>query len=72
MGSAVRLHKPRSLAPQGVGLFQSPMHPLDGFYGLVVQILEWVGWYNHRRLHGACEGLTPAEFEQARTKLGTQ
>jgi putative transposase len=24
---------------------------------------EWVEWWNNRRLHGACEGVPPAEFE---------
>ena len=26
--------------------------------------LEWVDWFNHRRLHSACADLTPAEYEQ--------
>lgn len=25
--------------------------------------LAWVDWWNHQRLHSACEGLPPAEFE---------
>jgi putative transposase len=25
--------------------------------------LEWVDWYNTRRLHGACDNLPPAEYE---------
>jgi putative transposase len=25
--------------------------------------LAWVDWWNHRRLHGACEGMPPAELE---------
>jgi len=25
----------------------------------------WVDWYNHRRLHGSLDWLTPAEYEQA-------
>jgi putative transposase len=28
--------------------------------------LEWVDWYDHRRLHSYCENLPPAEFEQPR------
>ena len=26
---------------------------------------RWVDWWNHRRLHSACNMVTPAEFEQA-------
>jgi hypothetical protein len=26
---------------------------------------SWVGWWNTRRLHGACGGVPPAEFEEA-------
>lgn len=25
--------------------------------------LEWIDWFNHRRLHGACGDIPPAEFE---------
>ena len=25
--------------------------------------LAWVNWWNHRRLHGACNDVPPAEFE---------
>ena len=28
-----------------------------------LETLAWVDWWNHRRLHGACEGVPPAEFE---------
>lgn len=24
---------------------------------------EWVDWWNHRRLHSAIDGLSPAEYE---------
>jgi putative transposase len=27
--------------------------------------LEWVDWYNHRRIHTACDNLPPADFEAA-------
>jgi len=25
--------------------------------------LEWVDWYNRRRLHGACNDVPPAEYD---------
>ena len=30
---------------------------------LELAIVEWIGWYNHRRLHGALGDLPPAEYE---------
>ena len=32
---------------------------------LELATLAWVEWWNHRGLHGACEGVPPAEFEEA-------
>lgn len=26
-------------------------------------IFEWIGWYNHRRLHSAIGNVPPAEYE---------
>jgi putative transposase len=34
--------------------------------------LQWVDWYNHQRLHGSCERLTPVEYEQTRATQTTQ
>jgi hypothetical protein len=34
--------------------------------------LEWVDWYNNTRLHSACRGAPPAEFEQARSNNNIQ
>lgn len=31
--------------------------------------LAWVDWWNHRRLHGACGHLPPAEFERATAEV---
>ena len=30
---------------------------------LEIAIVEWVGWYNHRRLHSSLGDIPPAEFE---------
>lgn len=27
-------------------------------------IVEWVGWYNHRRLHSSLGDIPPVEYEQ--------
>lgn len=32
---------------------------------LELAIVEWVGWYNHRRLHGELGDVPPAEYETA-------
>jgi putative transposase len=29
-----------------------------------IATLEWVDWFNNRRLHTSCADLTPAEYEQ--------
>jgi putative transposase len=29
-----------------------------------IATLEWVDWFNHRRLHSACGDIPPVEFEQ--------
>ncbi len=34
--------------------------------------LQWVDWYNHKRLHGSCDKLTPVEYEQTRARQTTQ
>ena len=33
---------------------------------LELAIVEWVGWYNHRRLHGELGDVPLAEYEDAR------
>ncbi len=30
---------------------------------LELAIVEWVGWYNHQRLHSSLDDVPPAEFE---------
>lgn len=65
-----------ALAETTIGLYKTELINRRGPWKTIDQVelatLEWVDWYNHRRLHGACEGLPPAQFEQTRTKLGTQ
>ena len=57
-----------ALAETEIGLFKtelinqrSPWRTLDQ---VEIGTLEWVDWFNNRRLHTACADLTPAEFEQ--------
>ena len=65
-----------ALAESTIGLYKTELINLRGPWKTIDQVelatLEWVDWYNHRRLHGACNGLPPAEFERTRTELGTQ
>ena len=37
---------------------------------LELEIVEWVGWYNHTRLHGELGDVPPVEFEQAHLAVG--
>jgi hypothetical protein len=37
--------------------------PWQTFEQVEVATLHWVDWYNHQRLHGACDRLPPAEYE---------
>jgi putative transposase len=32
---------------------------------LEIATIEWVGWYNHERLHESLGDIPPAEFEAA-------
>jgi len=56
-----------ALAETVIGLYktelvarQGPWHNPDQ---LEIATLEWVDWYNHRRLHEACDYRPPAEYE---------
>ncbi len=31
-------------------------------------VVEWIGWYNHRRLHSSLDDLPPAEYEEINYK----
>jgi putative transposase len=65
-----------ALAESTIGLYKTELISRRGPWKTIDQVelatLEWVDWYNHRRLHGACDGLPPAEFERARERARTQ
>jgi putative transposase len=59
-----------ALAESTIGLYKTelikrcgPWHNLDE---VDVATAAWVDWYNNRRLHGACGGRPPTEFEARR------
>ena len=56
-----------ALAETTIGLFKTelfrPGGPWRGLDDLELAVLEWVDWFNHRRLHGALEHVPPAEHE---------
>jgi putative transposase len=58
-----------ALAETTIGLFKTELvrrrGPWRGIDELELATLEWVDWYNHRRLHSACGNLPPAEYEAA-------
>lgn len=61
-----------ALAETTIGLYKTELINRRGPWKTIDQVelatLEWVDWYNHRRLHGACEGLPPVEFEMTRER----
>jgi putative transposase len=60
-----------ALAETTIGLYKTELirhrGPWRGLDDLELATLEWVDWYNHRRLHSACDNLPPAEYEAAYT-----
>jgi putative transposase len=65
-----------ALAETTIGLYKTELINRRGPWRTIDQVelatLEWVDWYNHRRLHSACDGLPPVEFEQTRERQITQ
>ena len=65
-----------ALAETTIGLYKTELINRRGPWKTIDQVelatLEWVDWYNHRRLHSACDGLPPVEFEQTRERQITQ
>jgi putative transposase len=60
-----------ALAETTIGLYKTELirrrGPWRGLDDVELATLEWVDWYNHRRLHSACDNLPPAEYEAAHT-----
>jgi putative transposase len=58
-----------AVAESTIGLYKTelvrPRGPWKALDDLEFGTLEWVDFYNHRRLHGACGEVPPAEFEAA-------
>lgn len=61
-----------ALAESTIGLYKTELINRQGPWKTIDQVelatLEWVDWYNHRRLHTACDGLPPVEYEQTRER----
>jgi putative transposase len=60
-----------ALAESTIGLYKTELIRRRGPWGNLDDVelatLEWVDWYNHRRLHSACDHRPPAEYEAALT-----
>lgn len=58
-----------ALAESTIGLYKAELihhrGPWRDIDHLELATLEYVDWYNHRRLHGACGNVPPAEYEAA-------
>lgn len=56
-----------ALAETVNGLFKTELirhaGPWRSVESVELATLSWVDWWNHRRLHGACNDIPPAEFE---------
>jgi putative transposase len=57
-----------ALAETTIGLFKTelihPRGPWRGVDDVELATLEWVDWFNHRRLHSACHDLPPVDYEK--------
>lgn len=56
-----------AMAESVIGLYKTELvrkkGPWKTINELEIATLEWVDWYNHRRLHGAIGNIPPAEYE---------
>ena len=52
-----------------IGLYKTELirrrGPWKGLDDVELATLEYVDWFNHRRLHSACGDIPPVEFEDA-------
>lgn len=57
-----------ALAETTIGLYKAELINRRGPWKTLDEVefatLEWIDWYNHSRLHSACDRLPPAEFER--------
>jgi putative transposase len=65
-----------ALAETTIGLYKTEKIHREGPWRTLAEVelatLEWVDWYNHTRLHSACGGMPPTEFENTRSNNNTQ
>ena len=58
-----------ALAETTIGLYKTeliaPRRPWRTAEEVELATLEWIDWFNHRRLHSACGDVPPSEFEAA-------
>jgi putative transposase len=58
-----------AMAESVIGLYKTECVRLDGPFRTVDELelatLSWVDWFNHDRLHGELDHVTPIEFEHA-------
>ena len=62
-----------ALAETTIGLYKTEKINREGPWRTMAEVelgtLEWVDWYNHDRLHSACGGAPPVEYELTHPKL---
>ena len=65
-----------AVAESTIGLYKTELINQQGPRKTMEQVefatLQWVDWYNHQRLHGSCDKLTPVEYKQTRARQTTQ
>ena len=58
-----------ALAESAIGLYKTELieqrRPWRTAEEVEIATLEWIDWFNHRRLHSSIGDVPPAEFEEA-------